>query len=69
MKDVQLTPGLPKPTGRLYIESEQKDKESDSSVKESMRVIEEVVHISSTDEYVDSGLPILQKNQTVGYQY
>lgn len=54
LKDISLTPGLPKPPGRLHISSAKRDleeKESNGSLVTNMRVIKEVVNPTPDEEY------------------
>lgn len=59
LKDISLTPGLPKPPGRLHISSAKKEIESSNisygsvSTNGRMRIIKEIVGMTPNQEYGD----------------
>ena len=65
LKDISLTPGLPKPPGRLHISSAKREKESNGSLLSSnntkMRVIQEVINNPSVGDYGQNKPPILHE--------
>ena len=51
LKDICLTPGLPKPPGRLHISSAKMELESNGSLSTNMKVIKEIINPTPDEEY------------------
>ena len=70
LKDISLTPGLPKPPGRLHISSAKKEKESSGSSlsknDNQMKVIHEVINNENQKEAPKLSEPFMHKRISSG---